>query len=35
MSARMSPEEAVRKFYDCCTSGRPEDFDEAIVRAAS
>jgi hypothetical protein len=25
----MTPEEAVRKFFDCYTNGRPEDFDEA------
>ena len=27
----MSPEEAVRKFYDCYTNGRPEDFDECVA----
>lgn len=27
----MSPEEAVRKFYDCYTNGRPEDFDLCVA----
>ena len=27
----MSPEEAVRKFFDCYTDGRPEDFDECVA----
>ena len=27
----MSPEEAVRKFYDCYTNGRPEDFGECVA----
>jgi hypothetical protein len=27
----MSPEEAVRKFYDCYTDGRPEDFDQCVA----
>jgi hypothetical protein len=30
MSAQLSPEEAVRKFFDCYTNGRPEDFDECV-----
>ena len=31
MSAAVSPEEAVRKFFDCYTNGRPEDFDECVA----
>jgi hypothetical protein len=27
----VSPEEAVRKFFDCYTNGRPEDFDECVA----
>jgi hypothetical protein len=27
----MSPEEAVRKFFDCYTTGRPEDFDLCVA----
>ena len=27
----MSPEEAVRKFFDCYTDGRPEDFDQCVA----
>jgi predicted ester cyclase len=27
----MSPEDAVRKFFDCYTDGRPEDFDECVA----
>jgi SnoaL-like protein len=27
----MSPEEAVRKFFDCYTNGHPEDFDECVA----
>jgi hypothetical protein len=26
----MSPEEVVRKFFDCYTNGRPEDFDTVV-----
>jgi SnoaL-like domain len=26
----LSPEEAVREFFDCYTSGRPEDFDQCV-----
>ena len=29
----MSPEEAVRKFFDCYTDGSPEDFDECVAPA--
>jgi hypothetical protein len=31
MSAELTPEEAVRKFFDCYTNGRPEDFDECVA----
>ena len=31
MSAQLSPEEAVRKFFDCYTSGRPQDFDQCVA----
>jgi SnoaL-like domain len=31
MSAQLSPEGAVRKFFDCYTNGRPEDFDECVA----
>jgi hypothetical protein len=27
----MSPEEAVRKFFDCYTNGRPEEFDTVVA----
>ncbi len=27
----MSPEEAVRMFFDCYTSSRPEDFDKCVA----
>jgi hypothetical protein len=27
----MSPEEAVRMFFDCYTKGRPEDFDRCVA----
>jgi SnoaL-like domain len=27
----MTPEEAVRKFFDCYTSARPEDFDQVVA----
>lgn len=27
----MSPEEVIRKFFDCYTNGRPEDFDEVVA----
>jgi hypothetical protein len=29
----MSPEEAVRKFFDCYTNCRPEDFDTVVAAA--
>jgi hypothetical protein len=31
MSAQLSPEEAVRKFFDCYTNSRPEDFDDCVA----
>ena len=31
MSAQLSPEDVVRKFFDCYTKGRPEDFDEVVA----
>ena len=31
MSAPVSPEQVVRKFFDCYTNGRPEDFDEVVA----
>jgi|SRR5882724_9263937 len=31
MSAQLSPEDVVRKFFHCYTNGRPEDFDEVVA----
>jgi hypothetical protein len=31
MESWMSPEEAVRKFFDCYTNGRPEDFSLCVA----
>ena len=31
VSAQLSPEEVVRKFFGCYTNGRPEDFDEVVA----
>lgn len=31
MSEQLSPEEVVRKFFDCYTDGRPEDFDKVVA----
>lgn len=31
MSAPLSPEEVVRKYFDCYTNGRPEDFDDVVA----
>ena len=28
---QLSPEDVVRKFFDCYTNGRPEDFDEVVA----
>jgi SnoaL-like domain len=29
--AQLKPEEVVRKFFDCYTNGRPQDFDEVVA----
>jgi nitroimidazol reductase NimA-like FMN-containing flavoprotein (pyridoxamine 5'-phosphate oxidase superfamily) len=31
VTAQLSPEDVVRKFFDCYTNGRPEDFDEVVA----
>jgi hypothetical protein len=31
MSTQPNPDEAVRKFFDCYSNGRPEDFDECVA----
>src|ERR1700729_3606870 len=31
MSEQLSPEEVVRRFFDCYTNGRPDDFDEVVA----
>ncbi|HTT88893.1 MAG TPA: nuclear transport factor 2 family protein [Acidimicrobiales bacterium] len=31
MRAESAPDEAVRKFFDCYTEGRPQDFDEVVA----
>ncbi len=31
MSEQWSPEEVVRRFFDCYTYGRPEDFDQVVA----
>jgi hypothetical protein len=31
VSAQLSPEDVVRKFFDCYINGRPEDFDEVVA----
>ena len=31
MSTELSPDQAVRKFFDCYTDGRPEDFDDVVA----
>jgi SnoaL-like domain len=31
VSTQLSPEDAVRMFFDCYTSGRPEDFDQCVA----
>jgi hypothetical protein len=28
---QLSPEDVVRKFFDCYANGRPEDFDEVVA----
>lgn len=32
MNAQLSPEDVVRKFFDCYTNGRPEEFDQVVAR---
>jgi len=31
LTTQLSPEEVVRRFFDCYTDGRPEDFDEVVA----
>jgi SnoaL-like domain len=31
VSAQLSPEDVVRRFFDCYSNGRPEDFDEVVA----
>ena len=31
VGAQLKPEDVVRKFFDCYTNGRPEDFDEVVA----
>jgi ketosteroid isomerase-like protein len=31
MSEQLRPEEVVRRFFDCYTNGRPEDFDQVVA----
>jgi hypothetical protein len=31
VSTQLTPEDAVREFFDCYTNGRPEDFDECVA----
>jgi SnoaL-like domain len=31
VSAELSPEEVVRKFFDCYSNGRPQDFDQVVA----
>ena len=31
VSAQLSPEQVVRKFFDCYTNGRPEDFGQVVA----
>jgi hypothetical protein len=31
VSTELAPEEVVRKFFECYTNGRPEDFDEVVA----
>jgi SnoaL-like domain len=31
VETQRSPEEVVRKFFDCYSQGRPEDFDEVVA----
>ena len=31
VGAQLKPEDVVRKFFDCYTNGRPEDFDRVVA----
>jgi hypothetical protein len=31
MTAQLSPEEAVRRFFDCYSRGRPEEFEDCVA----
>jgi SnoaL-like domain len=31
MSEQLSPEEVVRRFFDCYTNGRPEEFEQVVA----
>jgi hypothetical protein len=31
VSEQVSPEDVVRRFFDCYTDGRPEDFDQVVA----
>jgi SnoaL-like domain len=31
VSAELAPDEVVRKFFDCYTEGRPQDFDRVVT----
>jgi SnoaL-like domain len=31
VSEQLSPEDVVRRFFDCYTDGRPEDFDQVVA----
>jgi hypothetical protein len=31
VSTELSPEQAVRKFFDCYSNGRPQDFDDVVA----
>ncbi len=31
MSSELAPDEVVRRFFDCYTKGRPQDFDEVVA----
>jgi SnoaL-like domain len=31
LSAQLAPDEVVRKFFDCYTEGRPQDFDQVVA----
>jgi hypothetical protein len=31
LSAELAPDEVVRRFFDCYTEGRPQDFDQVVA----